>query len=187
MDKLSCGIVWDLLPLYCDGVCGEESRAAVAAHLKECPHCEERYMALKEELPAAREEELEARGALLEFGSFLKGEERRSRRRGLRAGLLVALLMAAVAFYLLPLLIRDTGSGMFVLLLLIPVLCVGGGFVCGFLSGFQWVYPLLTAVLFLPAVLLYFNDSALVYAAVYGVIALVGDGLGGLLHYFLKR
>lgn len=37
--KLSCDIVQDLLPLYTDGVCSEDSRAAVEAHLKECPAC----------------------------------------------------------------------------------------------------------------------------------------------------
>ena len=56
------------------------------------------------------------------------------------------------------------------------------------LSGFQWVYPLLTAALFLPTVLIYFNDTALIYAAVYGGIALLGDVIGGLLcHFFQKR
>lgn len=37
--KLSCGIVQDLMPLYEDGVCGEESRAAVEEHLKQCSSC----------------------------------------------------------------------------------------------------------------------------------------------------
>ena len=37
--KLSCGIVQDLLPLYEEGICGEESKAAVEEHLRECPAC----------------------------------------------------------------------------------------------------------------------------------------------------
>lgn len=37
--KLSCNVVRDLLPLYHDGVCGDESRALVEDHLKECPDC----------------------------------------------------------------------------------------------------------------------------------------------------
>lgn len=188
MDKLSCQIVWDLLPLYCDGACSEESTAAVETHLEGCEQCRERYAELRAELPEPRPEELAAGAEVEKFGDFLKRRERCARKRGLSLGLLIALGVVALAFYLLPLLIRDTGSGMVVLLLVVPALCLGGGLVCGLLSGFQWVYPLLTAALFLPTVLIYFNDTALIYAAVYGGIALLGDGIGGLLcHFFQKR
>lgn len=40
MTKLSCNIVEDLLPLYHDGVCSEESRDAISEHLNTCPHCQ---------------------------------------------------------------------------------------------------------------------------------------------------
>ena len=34
-----CDIIQDLLPLYCDGVCSEESRKAVEEHLQNCENC----------------------------------------------------------------------------------------------------------------------------------------------------
>ncbi len=37
--KLTCDIVQDLLPLYTDAVCSQDSRAAVEEHLKGCPVC----------------------------------------------------------------------------------------------------------------------------------------------------
>lgn len=37
--KLKCKIVEDLLPLYVDNVCSEESKQAVEEHLKECEKC----------------------------------------------------------------------------------------------------------------------------------------------------
>lgn len=37
--KISCEIVQDLLPLYCDGVCSQDSRQAVEAHLENCEKC----------------------------------------------------------------------------------------------------------------------------------------------------
>lgn len=37
--SLPCKIIEDMLPMYCDKVCSEESAAFVEAHLKECPHC----------------------------------------------------------------------------------------------------------------------------------------------------
>ena len=37
--RLSCKVIEDILPMYYDGVCSEESAALVEGHLKECPHC----------------------------------------------------------------------------------------------------------------------------------------------------
>ena len=34
--KISCKIIEDLLPLYHDGVCSEESKIVVREHLKDC-------------------------------------------------------------------------------------------------------------------------------------------------------
>jgi len=35
----NCGIIDDLLPLYADGACSEESKAAIEAHLASCEAC----------------------------------------------------------------------------------------------------------------------------------------------------
>ena len=43
-----CGIIKDLLPLYIDEVCNEESRQAVETHLAECEACRKCYEAMKE-------------------------------------------------------------------------------------------------------------------------------------------
>jgi len=37
--KISCEIIQDLLPLYCDGVCSQDSKQVVEAHLKDCEKC----------------------------------------------------------------------------------------------------------------------------------------------------
>lgn len=37
--KMSCEIIEDLLPLYADNVCSEQSRQAVETHLRECSAC----------------------------------------------------------------------------------------------------------------------------------------------------
>lgn len=46
-------IIWDLLPLYHDGVCSEKSRAAVEEHLKDCPACRAALAAMDAPLPDA--------------------------------------------------------------------------------------------------------------------------------------
>ena len=42
-----CGIIRDLLPLYIDDVCNEDSRDAVEKHLAECEKCRNDYEAMK--------------------------------------------------------------------------------------------------------------------------------------------
>lgn len=49
MDKLNCNITKDLLPLYIDGVCSEESKTAVENHLSECEHCRDIFNKIKDD------------------------------------------------------------------------------------------------------------------------------------------
>ena len=41
-----CNLIQDLLPLYVDGVCSEESKAIIKQHLSECPACKEYYASM---------------------------------------------------------------------------------------------------------------------------------------------
>ncbi len=50
--KIPCDIIKDLLPLYNDGVCSEESVNAIEEHLTDCPDCTEELKKLKEDSPA---------------------------------------------------------------------------------------------------------------------------------------
>ena len=57
MNNVSCGIIQDLLPLYCDGVCSEESQKTILSHIRTCENCREelRVMKLPMEIPEERE------------------------------------------------------------------------------------------------------------------------------------
>jgi hypothetical protein len=88
------------------------------------------------------------------------------------------LLVIISAFYLLPPLIGGTGAGMLILLIVIPVIC----FVCslsfGIKHSFNIVYVILVALLFIPTIYIFYNNSACVYVLAYGVIALIGNIIG---------
>ena len=84
----------------------------------------------------------------------------------------------APAVYGLPLLIRDTGSAMFVLLAALPAFCFSAALVYGGRYGFFAAYAGMVALLFAPALWLFYNESAAVYIPVYGLIALLGNALG---------
>ena len=47
--KYPCDMIQDLLPLYLDGVCSEESKKAVEEHLSECPDCKGFYDDIRED------------------------------------------------------------------------------------------------------------------------------------------
>lgn len=88
------------------------------------------------------------------------------------------LILNIIAFYLLPNLISDTGSGMFILLIIIPLATLLSGILIGVKSCFKWYYPILVGLIFIPSIFIYYNESALVYAPIYGAISLTGAFLG---------
>lgn len=47
--KISCKVIEDLLPLYIDDVCSEESKRIVDEHLSECSKCSEILKQMKKE------------------------------------------------------------------------------------------------------------------------------------------
>ena len=96
---------------------------------------------------------------------------------------LPGLFVCAAAFYLLPLVAKDTGSFMMVLLGLMPIVCFLTALVSGAKRGFYILYALLVGALFATTVPIFYNTSALIYCAVYFVIALVGNLLGGYLFF----
>jgi predicted anti-sigma-YlaC factor YlaD len=49
--KVSCEIIKDLLPLYHDGVCSDDSRVMIDKHLLDCDNCKAEFQAMDEVLP----------------------------------------------------------------------------------------------------------------------------------------
>lgn len=89
--KLSCNVIRDLLPLYRDGVCADETRALVEDHLADCAACRAQLAALDVPLGQTVEEQREVRA--------LDGVAKTWRRGKLRAflkGCAVTALLCAV-------------------------------------------------------------------------------------------
>ena len=96
--------------------------------------------------------------------------------------LLPYVIVLAIIFYVLPLLIKDTGSGMFMLLLVIPLLTLICAVIYGVRQGFDFLLPVTATILFAPTIFIFYNRSAWVYIIAYAVIALVGNGIGRAFH-----
>lgn len=88
------------------------------------------------------------------------------------------ILVLAADFYLLPLLIKNTGVAMLLMLCVIPLIALICSILYGVRHGFDLLLPVIAAVLFFPTIFIYYNESAWIYTVVYGIIALAGNGIG---------
>ena len=96
-------------------------------------------------------------------------------------------ILVMLAFYVTaPLLCRDTGSAMFTLLILLPVVLFILSLIYAKMNGFKWYLSIIIGLLWLPAII-YFNESATIYALIYGVISFVGQGVGFLMNKILNN
>ena len=102
---------------------------------------------------------------------------------------LTALIPYAIAlameFYLLPLLMKDTGTSMLLMLCVMPLAALVCGVICGVRQGFAVLLPLVAMALYAPTVFIYYNVTAWVYIPIYGVIVLAGIGVGRM--FYRKR
>ena len=88
------------------------------------------------------------------------------------------LIIIILDFYLLPLLIKDTGTAMMMMLIVIPLICFVCSGVYGIRNSFNLFYALIVAILFVPSIFIFYNSTAWVYVLEYGIVALAGNAIG---------
>mgnify|MGYP000379342845 CR=1 FL=1 len=104
MNPITCGMAADLLPLYLDGCCSADSRAALEAHMDACPACRAQYAQLRRDLtPAAPAAEDPGTAGI----ARALARNMRRRKRCLRAlcavlGVLLLLVGVGIRYSVLP-------------------------------------------------------------------------------------
>jgi len=93
----------------------------------------------------------------------------------------VYLIVIILAFYVLPVFINDTGTGIFFLLILTPIICFVTSIIYGIRHSFNLIFLLIIMILFIPTIFIFYNESAAVYVLIYGIIAAIGNLLGSLI------
>lgn len=92
---------------------------------------------------------------------------------------MIKYLCMLTVYYLLPILFHDTGGFIVYLLVIAPFM----SFLCGLFPsmkyGYELLFPILCGVLFVPSALIYFNETAFIYAILYAACAFFGSVLGG--------
>lgn len=101
--------------------------------------------------------------------------------------ILVYYLLMAINFYVFPLLIQDTGSGIILLMGVMPLICLIISIIYGIRKGFNILYGIIVGIMFLPTVYIFLNESALIYCVIYGITAIIGNAVGGLFYIEKKK
>ena len=78
-------------------------------------------------------------------------------------------------FDVIPCLIKDTGSGMIVMLMIVPLVCLVTSIFYGIRNGFRFLYILIVLIMLIPSIFIFYNYTAWVYVVAYTVIALLGN------------
>lgn len=79
--RLSCKVIEDMLPMYCDGICSDESAELVDEHLKSCPQCSRVLAEMQSELEFPQNK-IDDMKPLAEIRSEWKKENERSAKKG---------------------------------------------------------------------------------------------------------
>lgn len=95
------------------------------------------------------------------------------------------IIILILNFYLLPLLVKDTGMAMLIMLCIIPSITFCCSVAYGVRQGFNLYLPVTVALLFAPTIYIYYNYTAWVYIIAYALISLMGTGIGRL--FYKKR
>lgn len=94
-------------------------------------------------------------------------------------------VVQALMFYILPLFAGPTDIMGLVVLLIIST------FIISMLMGIykykiKFLFPFVVAIIFLPSVFIYYNDSALVHALWYCVVSFLGISIGSLINLVIS-
>lgn len=99
---------------------------------------------------------------------------------------IIICLLQMLLFYLLPIGMRSFGPMGVVLLLLVLTFILS--IIIGSISKdkIKYCYPLFVAIIFLPTIFIYYNESALIHSIWYLVVSFVGLFLGTIIN-ILRR
>lgn len=93
--------------------------------------------------------------------------------------ILIFISILIIVFYLLPLLFKGNIA---LILLINPLTVLISSILYSKNSGFNLVIVIITALLFLPTIFVFYNESAWIYIVLYSIISLVGSYIGSILN-----
>lgn len=100
---------------------------------------------------------------------------------------IIILLLQLLVFYILPLFAGPTDT--MGLILLITLLTLIISLIYGFIAekNIKYLYPVLVAIVFIPTIFIYYNESATIYVVAYLFISEVGLIIGTVIRKILSN
>ena len=100
---------------------------------------------------------------------------------------IMILLIQLFMFYIFPLFAGPTDAMGMVFLIIISTFLLS--FIVGIISNkkIKYLYPILIAMLFIPSVFIYYNESALIHSLWYLIISYIGLLIGTIIHIIVKK
>lgn len=101
---------------------------------------------------------------------------------------IIVLSLQLLLFYVFPLTVGPTDAIGMVVLIIAGTFCLS--MLLGSISGneIKFLYPAVTAIMFVPSVFIYYNESALIHAEWYLVISAIGMLIGTVVNkIFVKK
>ena len=98
MNKFDCEIIKDLLPLYADNVCSENSRKCVEEHLQECAECSEELRKIKE-CPSVPTVDEDLQKAVKNAGKRIKKGKKKTIIETVALVLILVILFGVIGMY----------------------------------------------------------------------------------------
>lgn len=95
MSETNCNIIKDLLPLYCDGICTEESRTLVDEHIKDCTECASELQKIRE-MPNVVQADGSVDEPIKKAGKRIKKLKKKSVIKAVAISCAVALLLGSL-------------------------------------------------------------------------------------------
>ena len=99
---------------------------------------------------------------------------------------IVICLLQVLAFYLLPQQMGNIGALGIVFLLLLTTFILSILVGCVLKNKIKYLYPIGVALLFIPTIWIYYNESATVHSLWYLVVSSIGVAIGTIIYKFIK-
>lgn len=100
---------------------------------------------------------------------------------------IIILLIQLFMFYIFPLFAGPTDAMGMVLLILLATLFLSLTITIISKEKIKYLYPIVAAIIFIPSVFIYYNESALIHSLWYFVSSLIGTFIGAITNKIISK
>lgn len=100
---------------------------------------------------------------------------------------IIILIIQLFMFYIYPVFCGPTDAMAMVLIILFTTLLLSTILITISNNKIRFLYPIITSIVFIPSIFIWYNESALIHSLWYFVVSLIGLIIGSILNLFIKR